>query len=130
MLRRRSISCGVLCCLLAANGLWGQGVEATLKGQVVDTSGAAVPGAKVDVKNTGTNQVTQTVTDAGGQYTVPFLQPGTYSVGVEASGFKRIVREGLSLTVGATVAVDLTLEVGAVTEQLTVTGESPLLETA
>jgi hypothetical protein len=119
-----------LFCLAAPAGLWAQGVEATLKGRVTDSSGAAVPGAKVEVKNTGTNRVTPTEADSAGLYTAPFLQPGSYSVTATASGFKKFVREGLSLSVGDTVAVDIALEVGALTEQLTVTAESPLLETA
>ena len=61
---------------------------------------------------------------------MPFLKPGTYSVAVEAPGFKKLVREGVSLSVGDTVGLDITLEVGAVTEQVTVTAEAPLLETA
>ena len=130
MNRKRSTYCAYLFCLLAPAGLLAQGVEATLKGRVTDSSGGAVPGAKVEVKNTGTNRVTPTVTDSAGLYTAPFLQPGTYSVTAVASGFKKFVREGLSLSVGDTVAVDIALEVGAVTEQLTVTAESPLLETA
>jgi hypothetical protein len=130
MNRKWSTYCVYLFCLLAPAGLLAQGVEATLKGRVTDSSGAAVPAAKVEVKNTGTNHVTPTVSDSAGQYTAPFLQPGTYSVTATASGFKKFVREGLLLSVGATVAVDIALEVGAVTEQLTVTGESPLLETA
>lgn len=130
MNRKRSTYCVYLFCLVAPAGLLAQGVEATLKGRVTDSSGGAVPGAKVEVKNTGTNHVTPTVTDSAGLYTAPFLQPGTYSVTAAASGFKKFVREGLSLSVGDTVAVDIALEVGAVTEQLTVTGESPLLETA
>ena len=88
------------------------------------------PRVKVEIKNIGTNVAITTVTDSAGQYTVPFLKPGAYRVTVEAPGFKKFVREGLSLSVGDTVEVDITLEVGAVTEQLTVTGEAPLLETA
>src|SRR5438105_571189 len=130
MNRRRSTALAYLFCLCVPAGLLAQGVEATLRGLVADSSGAAVPGARVEVKNTGTNRVTATVTDSAGQYAAPFLQPGTYSVTVEASGFKKFVREGLILSVGATVAVDMALEVGAVTEQLTVTAESPLLDTA
>src|SRR4051812_18223245 len=82
-------SCVSLCVLLAAAGLWAQGVEATLKGRVTDSSGAAVPGAKIEVKNTGTNLITPTVTDSVGQYTVPFLQPGMYTLTLEAAGFKK-----------------------------------------
>ena len=122
--RRRTNSVCLFCVLLATSGLYAQGVEATLKGRIGDSSGAAVPSAKLDVKNTGTNQIISTLTDNAGQYTVPFLQPGTYTVTVEARGFKKVVREGLSLSVGDTVGMDITLEVGAVTEQLTVTARS------
>ena len=80
MTRRRCADFVYLfCALLAAGGLYAQGVEATLKGRVGDSSGAAVPSAKLDVKNTGTNQIISTVSDSAGQYTVPFLQPGTYT---------------------------------------------------
>ncbi len=130
---KRRMRAGSLCLfsvLLATGGLYAQGVEATLKGRVQDSSGAAVPAAKLDVKNTGTNRIVSTVSDSAGQYNVPFLQPGTYILTIEAPGFKKVVREGLSLSVGDTVGMDITLEVGAVTEQLTVTAEAPLLETA
>src|SRR5215831_18900262 len=89
--------------LFATGGLYSQSVDATLKGRVGDSSGAAVPAAKLEVKNVGTNQIVSTITDSAGQYTVPFLQPGTYALAVEASGFKKVVREGLSLRVGDTV---------------------------
>ena len=122
MKRRRSAnSVCLLCVLLAASGLYAQGVEATLKGRIGDSSGAAVPSAKLDVNNTGSKHIISTLTYNAGQYTVPFLQPGTYTVTVEARGFKKVVREGLSLSVGDTVGMDITLEVGAVTDQLTVT---------
>ena len=130
---KRRTRAGSLCLfsvLFATGGLYAQGVEATLKGRVPDSSGAAVPAAKLDVKNTGTNRIVSTVTDSAGQYTVPFLKPGSYSVTVEAPGFKKFLREGLSLSVGDTVDVDIALQVGAVSEQLTVTAEAPLLETA
>ncbi len=130
---KRRTRAGSLCLfsvLFATGGLYAQGVEATLKGRVQDSSGAAVPAAKLDVKNTGTNRIVSTVSDSAGQYNVPFLQPGTYILTIEAPGFKKVVREGLSLSVGDTVGMDITLEVGAVTEQLTVTAEAPLLETA
>src|SRR5947209_4889407 len=78
-LRQRLYVIFLICVLPVTGTLWAQGVEATLKGRVTDPSGAAVPGAKVEVKNTGTNQLTPTVTDSAGQYTVPFLQPGAYT---------------------------------------------------
>jgi len=98
-----------LFCLTLAAGLHAQGVDATLKGRVTDSSAGAVPGVKVEAKNTGTNVVSSTVTDSAGQYAVPFLKPGSYSVTVEAPGFKKFLREGLSLSVGDTVEVDIAL---------------------
>ena len=124
MTKQKLAICVSVFCLAAPAGLWSQGVDATLRGRVADPSGAAVPGVKVNVKNTGTNSVTTTVTDSAGQYAVPFLKPGSYSVMVEAPGFKKFVRERLPLSVGDNVAVDIDLEVGAVTEQLTVTGDA------
>lgn len=129
-MKRNRFVFGFFLSLLVPAGLWAQGVQATLKGRVTDASGATAPNVKIDVRNVGTNVVVSTVTDSAGLYTVPFLNPGSYTVSAEAPGFKKVVRENLSLSVGDTVDVDLKLEVGAVTEQLTVTAETPLLETA
>ena len=130
MQRNRFVFGFFLLCLVFPVGLWAQGVQATLKGRVTDSTGAFVPGAKIAVTNTGTNVVVNTVTDSAGLYAVPFLNPGSYSVSAEASGFKKLVRQDLVLSVDQTLEVDLALEVGALSEQLTVTGEAPLLETA
>jgi len=88
-----------------------------------------VPGVPVQVKNVATNEVASSVTDPQGTFTVPFLRPGNYSITVEASGFKRYVREGLTLNVGQIAGINITLEIGASSEQITVTAETPLLET-
>jgi hypothetical protein len=130
MMRHQLAWCFSFFCLAVPAGVLAQGVDATLKGRVMDSSGAPVPGVRVEVKNIGTNVMVATLTDSSGQYSVPFLKPGSYSVALAALGFKTFVRDGLSLSVGDTLEVDITLEVGAVTEQLTVTGEAPLLETA
>jgi len=119
-----------LFCLAVPAGLFAQGVQATLTGRVTDSSGAVIPNVRLEVKNTETNQITPVVTDAVGVYTAPFLRPGAYSVSVEAPGFKTFTRGGLVLNVNATVAVDITLEVGAQSDKITVTEETPLLETA
>jgi hypothetical protein len=129
--RARSFSC-FLCCfsLFIAVGLWAQGVQATLRGRVTDTSGAVVPNVKIEVKNVATNVVVNTVTDSAGLYAVPFLNPGTYSVSAEAAGFKKSLRSNLALSVDDTIQADIALEVGALAEQVIVTGDAPLLETA
>jgi len=118
----------LLVCLLGA--AWGQEFRATMTGRVTDTTSSVVPNAVVQVKNVGTNEVAATNTDNQGNYTVPFLRPGTYSVSVEVAGFKKFTRDGLVLNVGQTAAVNISLEVGAVTESVTVTAATPLLETA
>jgi hypothetical protein len=128
---RNALAAAILCTLtVVANPAMAQTVQATLTGRVLDSSGAAVANVPVLVKNVDTNQVTRALTEAGGKYTAPFLPPGKYSVTVEAPGFKRLVRENLILNISQTATVDLTLEVGGVTEQVTVTAETPLLETA
>ncbi len=129
MRRLHGFGIAVLCLFLAAP-LVAQTVQATITGRVLDSSGAGVPGAPVQVKNIETNQVTALVSDRGGQYTAPYLRPGTYSITVEAPGFKKLLRENLVLNIAQTVTVDLTLEVGGVTEQVTVSADAPLLETA
>src|SRR6266496_1593413 len=129
-MRRVSIVALLSFCLLAAGPLAAQTVQATLTGKVLDTSGAGVPNVPVQVKNVDTNQVTQAPTDRGGQYAAPFLPPGPYSITVEAPGFKKLVRDNLVLNIAQTVTLDLTLEVGGVTEQVTVTADAPLLETS
>src|SRR6267154_4729340 len=118
--------------LLFLFGLAGfaQEFRATLTGRVTDPSGAGIPNATVQIRNTGTNELATTQTDSQGSYTIPFLKPGTYSVTAEMSGFKKVNQENLTLNVGQTATLNLALEVGAVTETLTVTAEVPVPETA
>ena len=120
--------CLPMLCFLAL-GAFAQEFRATLTGRVIDSTGAAVPAAVVQVRNTATNEAATAVSDAQGIYAVPLLRPGSYNLSTQVAGFKAYTREGLTLNIGQTAAVDITLEVGAVTEQVTVTGEAPLLET-
>src|ERR1700755_3610378 len=97
------------------------GGGATLVGTVKDASGSVVAQAKVTVVNTATSFLTETTTGADGGYYVPFLIPGDYRVTVSAAGFKESVREGLTLRSAEVPRVDIVLEVGSVTENVTVT---------
>ncbi len=108
--------------------MFAQDFRATLTGRVLDPSGAAVPSVTVEVRNAGTNEVTAVAADAEGRYIAPLLRPGAYRVSVEVPGFKKFVREGLVLQISQVARVDITLEVGALTEQVTVTADAPLLE--
>src|SRR5574340_33814 len=124
------ISRVVFLCLAFAALACAQEFRATVTGHVTDQSGAAVPNIAIQVKNVDTNEVATTASDSQGNYVVPFLRPGNYSITVEAAGFKRFTRDGMRLQVGQSATIPIALEVGAVTESVTVTAETPLLETA
>ncbi len=101
----------------------------TINGMVTDQSGAAIPNAAVTVKNVNTGTSRATVTGPNGRYEAPNLQPGSYEVSATSAGFQTSVRAGIGLTIGRVAVVDHRLEVGNVAEQVTVTGEAPLIET-
>jgi hypothetical protein len=107
-----------------------QDFRATITGRVSDTNKAAVPNAQVQAKNIGTNEVTSATTDNEGNYKLPFLRPGSYSLTVEATGFKKVARENIELVINQIAAIDIALETGNISEQITVQGEVPLLEAA
>jgi hypothetical protein len=115
---------------LAVGVLTAQEFRATLTGTIVDSSGGAVPGATVTVVNVATNDTRNTTTDQQGNYTIPLLPPGTYNITAEASGFKKTIRDNVPLQMSQAATVNLTLEVGAITESVSVTAEAPLLDTA
>ena len=110
--------------------LWAQGERGTLNGIVTDASGSVVPGAVVTATNIETNVEAQTPTTDAGVYRLPYLAPGTYKVSVSKPGFQGAARENVILRVAQTLTVDFTLQVGAVTEQVTVSSDPPLLETS
>lgn len=102
---------------------------ATLVGTVTDTTGAAVPKAAVNAKNVQTQVVSRGETTADGNYYIPFLNIGDYEVTVEAAGFKKLVRTGVTLQAGSTSRIDGELEVGALSQAVEVSAASPLLST-
>jgi hypothetical protein len=102
---------------------------AILVGTVTDNTGAVVPGASVKLINTETQFVYNGLTSPEGAYYVPNLIPGTYRLTIEATGFKRYIREGIILRTSEQPRIDVKLEVGAVTESIQVDASAPLLET-
>src|SRR5262245_28067288 len=100
-----------------------------INGAVTDQSGAAIPGAKVTAKNTETGVARETVTGPTGRYELPSLPGGIYEVSATSEGFQTSVRSGITLSIGQNAVVDHKLQVGAVTQEVTVTGEAPLVET-
>jgi hypothetical protein len=100
-----------------------------ITGIVTDESGASIPGVTIEVTNAGTNQTRTGISDATGTYTVLQLPPGPYVVRATLPGFKVVVRDGVTVTVESTSRVDLRMTVGGLEESVTVTADSPLVET-
>src|SRR5713101_2554981 len=102
----------------------------TIFGTVKDSSGAAMPSAKVTIRNSQTDVARTATVNSDGIYAVPNLLPGDYLVTVSAAGFKTVVRTGLTLAVGAELAVNIEMPVGAITEKVEVRGEAPAVDTS
>src|SRR6266853_2171833 len=107
--------------------LHAQAVGATLSGTVTDQSGGVVPKADVAILNTGTGETRSVSTNADGIYSAPNLIPGSYSVTATAPGFSKLVHSGITLTVGATQVLNLTMQVGQSTQTVEVTAEAPIV---
>lgn len=105
-----------------------QAINGQIEGIVTDANGAAIPSATVKVTNNETGAERTVVTDSSGVYRVPLLPLGTYRVSVEAANFKRLVREGVTLTTGQTATVNMSLEAGAVSELVTITSDAPVAD--
>jgi hypothetical protein len=116
--------------LCFAATLCGQEYRGTFSGSVADAQGAAIPKAKVAATETETGNKSETTTSATGEYTIPFLKPGAYKITAEAPGFKQFVRQGLTLATGEHPVIDIRLEVGEMTQAVTITGEAPMLESS
>ena len=118
--------------LLLANAdvVSAQEFRATVRGQVVDASQAALPGATVTVQNTETNEIATAITNAEGNYTIPFLRPGLYTLTVEMPGFQKYSRTDMRLQVNQTATINVTLALAGLAEEVTVVSETPLLETS
>ncbi len=106
-----------------------QEVSAGITGVVSDPSGAAIVGATVTAKDADRGFEYTTETNASGVYVFPRIPGGTYELSVEAQGFRKYVQTGLTLEVNQRARVDVSLQIGAVTETIEVTGEAPLLNT-
>jgi|HubBroStandDraft_1064217.scaffolds.fasta_scaffold01337_3 hypothetical protein len=103
---------------------------ALLNGTVSDASGAAVPSAKVILRNTATSEEWNTQTNGAGLYVFPSLPPGNYQITVTQAGFQTLIVTDLRLDVATSVTKDLQLTVGSVSQQVQVTTEAPLIETS
>jgi len=128
LLRIRHLALGAVLALLPLS-MPGQVLYGTLDGNVTDPSGAAVSGAAVTVTNTSIGFKRETTTGAAGSYSVPNLEPGIYDVKIGMSGFQSFAATGVRIAVNTAVRVDAQLQVGSVTESLTVAARPDSLQT-
>ena len=110
-------------------GLHAQAVNGTLLGTVTDNTGASLANAKVTATEVGTGAIHESVTNESGNYTFPDLQPGTYSITVEAKGFKKETHQNIDLLSNSSTRVDISTEPGNVSETILVTTAPALLQT-
>jgi hypothetical protein len=125
----RSICILLLLALFIAGIAFSQAGNATLLGTVTDASGGVVPNAKVTITEAKTGVSYARQTNESGNYTVPDLSSGNYTVSVELSGFKKERRAGVVVEVNSSTRVDLQLQPGSVSESIEVTARTPLLQT-
>lgn len=119
----------LLSMLLFVTAAFAQRGRGTILGSVTDASGAVIPGAVVTITNTATNVTTTATTNADGNFTVPNLLVGGYTVAVSKDGFKKALRSNLTLEVDQRAEINLMLETGAVSETIEVTSQAPLVDT-
>jgi hypothetical protein len=118
-----------MCVLLVIGGVFAQSNRGAVTGTVKDPAGAVVPGAKVVVKNVETGGEYTSASTSTGSFTLGEVASGLYSVTVSMTGFKTAVRQGITVSTAQTVRVDFALEVGQISESVTVNADAPLLRT-
>jgi hypothetical protein len=128
---RRSVVSWVafLCMACLASPLFSQTITGRILGTVTDQTGAAVPGAQVTITEVQRGTTRKLTTDSAGAYAAPSLDPGLYTVKVEAQGFKTVVRENLRIEVATDAVVDAALQPGSVSDTITVAEDVPMINT-
>lgn len=131
MLRAVRILCAVLVlALMCAPASKAQEFRGTISGTITDVSGAAIPGATLIIREIRTGTTTRSASNGAGQYVVPFLAPGQYTITVEKQGFQKTIRSGLALQATEHLVIDIKLQVGSAAQTVQVTAQAPLLNTA
>jgi hypothetical protein len=126
---RRILSLVAIQCLLTIAVGWSQETRGTITGRVSDPSGAIIPGASVVVTNTAMGTKVALTTNQNGLYEAAYLIPGIYQIEATAQGFKKVIRGGVGVRVADRLELNLALEIGASEQSVTVTTETPQLNT-
>ncbi len=118
-----------LACLTLAASLWAQNERGNITGLVTDPTGAAIAGTELTATHVETNAVTKTKASAAGEYNLANLQIGQYRLEASSQGFKRFLQRNLIISAGATVRVDIQLQLGQVSEQIEVSAAAATIQT-
>src|SRR5664279_5738717 len=127
MFKRAAIAIIGIC--LAAMPGWSQESRGTVLGRITDSSGSVVPDATVQISNINTGVTVKGTANGEGNFFFSFLIPGTYRIIAEKTGFKRFQRDGIEVHVNDRLEVNIPLQLGVVSDTVTVTEEAPLLDT-
>ena len=124
----RSTIIAIVCLLVVAGAAaFAQSDRGTITGSVTDQAGAVIPNAAIEVKNINTAAVYQTQSSSTGNYTFSQLPAGKYQMSSSVPGFKQFVRTGITVMVAQILRIDISLEVGDISETVTVSADAPLL---
>ncbi len=128
-LRKSAVLLALILIQVSSGALRAQTSLGTIVGTITDDSGAAVPNVAVQITNEGTTATRQVTTDASGNYTIPSLPVGIYTVQAELKGFRTEIEKGLKLDVNQTLRADISLKVGDVSERVEVSATAVQLQT-
>src|SRR4051812_44570042 len=109
LLRSVAVVGTVVILTLATRQSWSQESQGTILGRITDSSNLVVPGASVQITNVATTVAVQTVSNGAGNYSAPFLTPGTYRITVKKPGFKNVVRDGVVLNLNDRLEINVPL---------------------
>jgi Carboxypeptidase regulatory-like domain/TonB dependent receptor/TonB-dependent Receptor Plug Domain len=124
-----SVAAVVMTCFVAVGYAYGQQGTGEMRGRVIDAQNAVLPGVTVVATNEASGMFREIVSGDDGSFFMSALTPGVYEVTAQLSGFKKYGRKGVRVEVGKTVSIDVQLEVGAIEQEVTVTAESPIVDT-
>jgi hypothetical protein len=124
----RRLLFALVCALLFAGSAFAQQGQSSIQGKVIDSSGAALPGVTILITHEGSGVFRQVISNTDGSYFATGLVPGPYRIDAELTGFRKYERPGLVLQVGSSLSIEIRLEIGTIAENVTVTGESPIID--
>lgn len=123
-----TLSCLLVVSIASITFHYAQVADGTISGTVQDPTGGLIPGVEISLIHTATGATRTVITSDDGRYMATGLPIGSYEISVEFPGFKKFVRQGIRLSVGDHLVVDITLEVGEMTETVTVVGGASLIQ--